>query len=92
YQRYNCHKDEFREARIKSLTNILIIEGVFSANLLLRKYYQAIIYFEISEEEQLRRLQIRSHKLLPQFENKWLPRERRYFLKENVYSAADLIV
>lgn len=92
YQKYDCTKKEFIEERIQKVKNIVVLEGVYSANPVLRDFLDAFIFFDISKEEQILRLEKRSKKLLPRFLSEWLPRERRYFQKENVYTNADLIV
>jgi uridine kinase len=91
YRRFDCTSGKFIEEDIE-MTNILIIEGVYSANLSLRKYYNAIIFLEASESEQISRLKERSNKLFSCFLNEWIPREKRYFERENVYLDSDLIV
>lgn len=92
YRKYDCTKKEFIEEKIQKVNNFVVLEGVYSANLKLREYYDAFIFFEISEEEQISRLEKRSKRLLSRFFSEWLPRERRYFQKEKVYTNADLIV
>lgn len=92
YQRYDCSKNEFVKRRIEEVKNIVILEGLYSANSLLSSFYDAVIYFEASEEEQLERLKKRSERLFPRFLDEWLPREKKYFQKEGIYENSDLIV
>lgn len=92
YRSFDCTNREFVKKRIEEVKNTVILEGVYSANSLLKPFYSAIIYMYIYDEEQLERLKKRSPRLFPRFLNEWLPREKEYFQKENIYASSDLIV
>lgn len=92
YNRYDCHKKEFQEVIIEKVKPIVIIEGVYSANPELRKYYKGKMFINISTEEQIKRLEKRSKGLLLKFINEWIPRENKYFEELNIFENADIIV
>lgn len=92
YHKYDCTKKIMVPERIETVKEWLIIEGAFSGNARLFSAYDAVLFVDIDQEEQLRRLSQRSKSLLSRFQNEWIPRENRYFQEEQLYLKADLIL
>ncbi len=92
YHRYNCHENKF-ELKTTKLTQIAIIEGVYSYNKHLTKYYDYLIFVDVLPEEQNKRLIERnSGPILERFINEWIPKENLYFKTFNILGIADVII
>ena len=92
YHRYDCHEKKY-ELKTQKLTQIVIIEGVYSYNKHLTKYYDYLIYVDVTLEEQNRRLRERnSGDILDHFLNEWIPKENLYFKTFNILGIADVII
>lgn len=92
YSRYDCTTKKMETIKISKVGNLVILDGAFSANSAIRKYLNLIVYFGISEAEQLARLQKRSPDRFEDFQNRWIPRENRYLEKEQIVLLADIWV
>ncbi|HKM29512.1 MAG TPA: hypothetical protein VJZ51_01980 [Bacilli bacterium] len=92
YHRYDCQK-ELYELKTTKLTPIVIIEGVYSYNKHLTKYYDYLIYVDVSPLEQEKRLHERnSGDTLEQYKTEWIPKENLYFKTFNIFGIADIII
>lgn len=89
YRKYNCVSLELEPKIQKELKKFVIVEGVYSQQEKLKKYYDFCVFTEISKTEQLKRLKIRNPKLLNKFINEWLPLEEKYFSKEDIDIKSD---
>lgn len=92
YRKYDCRTKSFRNVLIEKVHPLVLIEGVFSANLELINRYQGIIFAEVDDDTRMERLLIRSKPLISRFINEWIPREDRYFQNDRIRFRADLIV
>lgn len=92
YHCYDCQENKF-ELKTTKLTQIAIVEGVYSYNKHLTKYYDYLIFVDVLPEEQDRRLRERnSGPILERFINEWIPKENLYFKTFNILGTADVIV
>jgi uridine kinase len=92
YHRYDCHEKKY-ELKTTKLTQVAIIEGVYSYNKHLTKYYDYLIFVDVTHEEQNRRLRERnSGAILEKFINEWIPKENLYFKTFNILGIADVII
>ena len=72
-------------------SDLVIVEGSYSMHPELRDLYDMTIFFDVSSEEQLRRIDARSGKeKLQMFIDRWIPLEERYFTGCKVAENADL--
>ena len=92
YRKYNCMTGELEKMTREPLSKFIVIEGVYSQQNELKKYYDFNIYTQISKREQLRRLRLRNPKLLTKFVDEWLPLEENYFFQANIKDSFDYIV
>lgn len=86
YAPFDCALQTFKEKITVKPAQINIIEGVYSAHPLLRKYYDIIADFNISGEEQHKRIFFgRGENMLARFNELWLPLEKTYLkdLRQN---------
>jgi uridine kinase len=92
YRVFDCKSQTFEVVQINK-GHIIILEGVSSARMELRKYIDFIIYIDISRASQLERLSSRENEFMyKRFINEWIPLEDFYFSEHAVKSSADLIL
>jgi len=91
YRRFDCSKMELGETVSVPLTDLVIVEGSYSLHPELRDLYDLKIFFDVSAEEQLRRIEARSgREKLQAFIDRWIPLEEKYFSGCSVSETADL--
>lgn len=92
FQKYDCSKKEYINSSIE-VKPIVIVEGVYSYNQHLRKYFDYLIFVSINKKTQLERLEKRSSPFIFQkFINEWIPREEEYFNTLNVLENANIVI
>lgn len=93
YKVYNCEKGTY-ELKTSYIHNIVIVEGVYSYNQYIKKYYNKLIYFHVDEKDQMDRLKSRckSKALLNRFINEWIPKENDYYELFDIFTSSDLII
>lgn len=89
YRKYNCMTGELETMTRESLCKFIIIEGVYSQQKSLKRYYDFNIFTEISKSEQYKRLENRNPALFDRFIKEWLPLEEKYFQEEDIHKNAD---
>lgn len=89
FRKYNCITEELEPKTKKVLSKYVVVEGVYSQQKRLKKYYDFNVYTEISKDEQIRRLKKRNPRLLDKFIHEWLPLEEVYFQKEEIKHISD---
>lgn len=93
YRKYNCQTNTYELTKATNEANIIIIEGVYSMHPLLITHYDLLIFVDIDEIKQKKRLRNRSNDAIYQkFINQWLPLEERYFTHYQIKAKADLII
>lgn len=89
YQKYDCMVMSLLPPITEMLPKFIVIEGVYSQQNSLRRYYDFTIYTTVDKKEQLDRLFKRNPRLYDRFIQEWLPLEEDYFSKENIQSRSD---
>lgn len=84
-RRFDCATQSFSQPELAEKKRIVIIEGVYSLNPDLRKFYDLQFFLYIERAEQIRRLKERDPEKLESYLNEWLPREEAYFKKYNFH-------
>ena len=70
-----------------------IVEGAYSTHPKFGKYADLTVFYDISPEEQMRRIYERNGaKAAKTFQNKWIPLEENYIRSFNIKGKADLIL
>ena len=91
YRRFDCSVMELGNTVEVPASDLVIVEGSYSMHPELRDLYDMTIFFDVSSEEQLRRIEARSGKeKLQMFIDRWIPLEERYFTGCKVAENADL--
>lgn len=89
YKKYDCSLSELSSPVTQTLGKYVVIEGVYSQQSILRKYYDFNIFTITNKEGQHDRLYKRNPKLFSRFINEWLPLEDEYFTKEKIREQSD---
>ena len=95
WNRFNCSDGTLIPRQLPA-REIVIIEGSYSHHPALReKLIQLnalLVYIEVEEDEQLRRIAQRNPELLSMFETRWIPLEKNYFEAYDIQGTADLVL
>lgn len=83
YRRFSCEKMAFEEETVKLPNHqFYIVEGAYSTHPIFGYYFDRALFFNISAEEQKRRIIARDgEEGWKMFEQKWIPLEEEYFEK-----------
>ncbi len=92
YNKFNCSKQELENPEVLKLKPLIIIEGTYSLNPRLHRYYDASIFVEISDELQKNRLKKRNLNSYDSFVNTWVKLERNYFKEFDVLLSSDFVI
>lgn len=93
YHTYNCKNNTLEKHYFNNQKNIIIVEGVYAYHPLFQPFYQYLIYFDISKENQLERLKKRSTPVIYQkFIDEWLKLEDIYFQNVSPKEKANFII
>ncbi len=93
YQKYDCTNKVYINETIEHVNNLIILEGVYSYNKYLKSFFDYLIYLDIDENEQLKRLKVRSSsEKLQKFLDVWVPLENEYYSLFPIVSFADLLI
>jgi len=96
YQRYDWELKKLNEWIEVFTSKTIIIEGVYSMNIKLQKYYDFKIWVECPLEMRLNRAKARDEEYMmntiDSWLNDWMPRENNYVLSEKPYNSANLII
>ena len=92
YNKFNCSKQELENPEVLKLKPLIIIEGTYSLNPRLHRYYDVSIFVEISDELQKNRLKKRNPNSYDSFVNTWVKLERNYFKEFDVLLSSDFVI
>jgi uridine kinase len=85
YRVYDCSRSEYSTNRTVSPRRLCIIEGAYCLHREIRRIYDLKIFFSIHAEEQRRRILKRNgEKQYKNFEERWIPMENHYIVKEHI--------
>ena len=95
WNRFNC-SDGTMSPREVPASDVTVIEGSYSHHPALReKLIQLnalLVYIQIEDDEQLRRIEKRNPELRHMFETRWIPLEKNYFEAYDIQGTADLVL
>lgn len=89
---FNCTTEqlEFRDA--VDVSNVIIVEGVYSMHPVFQPFYDIMIFLEVDEDTQNKRILSRSNEfMLNRYLTEWIPLENQYFDAFDIKEHADLI-
>jgi len=93
YQRFNWHTEKLDDWINISIGGIIIIEGVYTMNSKLLKYYDYKIWVDCPLETRLIRAKERDGGIMmDKWLNEWIPAEDNYIKIEKPYLSADLVI
>lgn len=93
YRPYNCHIQSLDTSITVAPNRINIIEGSYSCNPHLTKYYDYKIFMTVDKAEQLKRIEKRNGKEgLKIFKDKWIPLEEKYFEECRIKELCDFVL
>ena len=93
YQCFDCSKMQLGKMRTLSGTPWKIIEGAYSMHPTFGNYADLKIFYDISPEEQIKRIRIRNgDKKAAVFTSKWIPLEEKYISTFNIRKQADIVI
>lgn len=92
YQAFDCSTMQlgaYIEVPQKDLT---VVEGVYCLHPAIEACYDIKIFLDISRNEKLRRLKLRSPQLLERFVTEWIPLEDNYFRELGIREKCDVVI
>lgn len=92
YSKFDCSKQEFLKEEIIDRKKLTIIEGTYSLNPKLGKYYDLSVFLFSNEKEQAQRIKNRNQNNYKWFIDVWVALEKRYFEKYSIKNKADLVI
>lgn len=93
YRPYNCHTQAFDDPITVMPNRINVVEGSYSCNPNLIKYYDYKIFMTVDKAEQLKRIEKRNGKeAVAAFAEKWIPLEEKYFSECKIKDLCDLVI
>lgn len=94
YTVYDYTNDNYYQKTISNIQPIVIIEGIYCYSNNLKKYYNKLVYFEISKDLQISRLNLKiiDKTIINLYLTKWIPQETEYFNNNNFIESADIII
>ena len=93
YRCFDCHTMDYTEPKQIPQNQWYIVEGSYSMHPAFRNYMDFSIFCDISQEEQLSRIQLRNGEhMLKRFTDIWIPMEEHYFEIEQIREKCDMIV
>lgn len=80
YRVYDCKSQSLNKTITVPWKSLNIIEGSYSQHPYFGKIYDVRFFYEIAQEEQMRRICLRNgEKMAERFRTEWIPKENRYF-------------
>lgn len=91
YNPFDCHTMTFKEEKLITPANIVILEGSYSCHPKLYSYCDLHIFLHIDRITQIKRILLRSgYDKTTEFINKWIPLENQYFRHFNISEKCEL--
>lgn len=91
YKPFDCHTMTFKEEKLITPANIVILEGSYSCHPKLYSYCDLHIFLHIDRITQIKRILLRSgYDKTTEFINKWIPLENQYFRHFNISEKCEL--
>lgn len=92
YRPFNCKLQSLSEEKKVKYKPINIIEGAYSCHPHLFDYYDLHVFFDISHEEQIKRISLRNgNDALKMFIERWIPYEEKYLEAFDIKNKCEII-
>lgn len=89
YNKYDCHQNTYTEVTLP-YNDIIILEGVYSFHPFFNKLIDKLVYIDIDEITQAKRISARPN--ASRFFNEWMKYENTYYEKTNILNNIDLLL
>lgn len=90
YRIYDCKTGTLSEPVSVEPNGMIVVEGSYSCHPRFWDFYDFRIFMDVEEEEQLRRIGLRSgEEALARFRERWIPLEERYFAAYQIQERCD---
>lgn len=91
YQPYDCHAQALLPPVVIEPAKTVLIEGSYSCHPELWDFYSLRIFLTVNQDEQLRRIALRSgEESVQRFRERWIPLEEQYFTAYRIRERCDL--
>ncbi|MGB3997095.1 MAG: hypothetical protein WBL36_01365, partial [Bacilli bacterium] len=90
YRKYNRRNREYSQVKIEKTKQLVLVEGIFSANPKLAGRYDAVIYIDDGKGFREQKTMISPDER--EYRELWLSRLDKYYRKYNIMFGSDLIV
>lgn len=92
YRKFDCKTQTFLKEEVIYKNKLTIIEGTYSLNPKLGKYYDLSIFFDLNEDMQKERIMIRNKNNFEWFISTWVRLEKVYFKHFNIKESSDIVI
>lgn len=92
YKKFNCTLQKEENPIIVRLNKLIVVEGTYSQNPRLHRYFDASIFVKISDDTQIERLKKRNPNNYDSFIKTWVKLERNYFNEFDIKNRSDFIL
>lgn len=92
YRPYSCRDGLLGDPIPIPARGLILVEGSYSLHPEFGRYYDLSLFLDVSSEEQLKRLEMRSPEKLERFRTEWIPKEEAYFRAFSVWERCDMIL
>ena len=93
YRAFDCTRREYYEITQPKASDVVLVEGVYSMDPLLGKYYNYGVLFKCPYDVRINRLRQRcSDYIFDKFINIWIPNEDKYFLENSLIENCYIII
>lgn len=90
---FSCSDWTYKEAIEVERKRLNIIEGSYSMHPQLRGAYDLLVFLEVEEREQIRRITLRDpDRSVQPFIDRWIPLENKYFTELKIRNFCDIIL
>lgn len=91
FGKFDCSKGKITSVITEEIKPITIIEGAYSSHPYFGNVYDIKVFFDISPEEQKRRIEKRNPLMLEKFTSIWIPMENKYISEFEIDKKSDFI-
>lgn len=89
---FNCTTNQMDYREPVVVKPVIIIEGVYSMHPVFQPFYDVMIFLDVDQETQEKRILSRSNnQMLKRYLTEWIPLENQYFKAFDIKSKANLI-
>lgn len=92
YRKFSCSSMSYTGLVEVKNDNLVIVEGSYALHPAFPPYWDVSLLLTVSDEEQIKRLKVRSSEKLDDFISRWIPMENDYFSSCNILERATYVL